>query len=244
MTTSTLALDSKLRKTKLVTPHSLAYITTEPRQSVRKEMVLANQRLGKQQQSDTTRYLAPLPSNVKLQQAPSTNSKAKKEGQAWISHMVEVTDKLRKKYSVPKDKRRDTQGRKGKRPSIVPRYLASIWKLYLAPLPEPVHVPDPRPVVNWANLNQNAARNLPKPIFCPIQGVSKDPAVYETKQKLDCFTNRTEIVESRFTSNPAPFGQLRGLHTSHGIVTMPEVPVHGYLWSSAEADWVIAANSG
>ena len=136
------------------------------------------------------------------------------------------------------------QYKKGKRPSIVPRYMASIWKLYLAPPPKPVHVPDPRPVVNWANLNQNAARNLPKPIFCPIQGVSKDPAVYETKQKLDCFTNRMEIVESRFTSNPAPFGQLRGLYTSHGIVAMPEVPVHGYLWSSAEADWVIAANSG
>ena len=136
------------------------------------------------------------------------------------------------------------QYKKGKRPSIVPRYMASIWKLYLAPPPKPVHVPDPRPVVNWANLNPNAARNLPKPIFCPIKGVSQDAAMYETKKKLDCFTNRTEIVESRFASKPAPFGLLRGLQTSHGIVSMPTVPVHGYVWCEEEAAWVIAANTG
>ena len=51
--------------------------------------------------ADNTRYTTTHPTNVKLQQVPFTNNKAKKEGQAWISHMVGVTDKLRKKYAVP-----------------------------------------------------------------------------------------------------------------------------------------------
>jgi len=218
---------------------TVSYTATEPKLEVEDVMAAATT------SADNTRYTTIHPTNLKLQQVPTiTNNKAKKEGQAWISHMTGVTDRLRKKYAVPKDKRRDMQYKKGKRPSIVPRYLASIWKLYLAPLPEPVHVPDPRPVVNWGNLNHNAARNLPKPIFCPIKGVSQDAAMYETKSKLDCFTNRTEIVESRFASKPAPFGLLRGLQTSHGIVSMPTVPVHGYVWCEEDAAWVIAANTG
>jgi len=221
LTTSTLALNAKHKRTKLVTAHSLSYKTTEPREVEREQIALANQRLKERKQQSDFRYKAPHPTNPKPEQASSTN---KKVGQAWISHMVKVTDKLRKKYSVPKDKRRDTQDRKGKRPSIVPRYLASIWKLYLAPLPEPVYVPDPRPVVNWGHINHNAVRNLPKPVLYPVKGVSQDPAMYKTKQKLNCFTNRTEIVESPFASKTAPFGKLQGLLTNHGIVCMPNIP--------------------
>ena len=187
----------------------------------------------------TTRH-----TNLKPQQATIIDGQAKKEGQAWISHMVGVTDKLRKKYSVPKDKRRDTQGRKGKRPSIVPRYLASIWKLYLAPPPKPVHVPDPRPVVNWSRINHNAVRHLPKPVLYPVKGVSQDPVMYETKRKVNCLTDRTEAVESPFVRKPAPFGSLHGFQTSHGIVAVPDVPVDGFLWSKENGCWVIAANTG
>jgi len=190
--------------------------------------------------ADNTRYTTTHPTNVKLPQVP-TNNKAKKEGQAWISHMVGVTDKLRKKYSIPVDKRRELQYKKGKRPNIVPRYMASIWKFYLAPPLRPIYVPDPHPVVNWANLNPNAARNLPKPVLCPVKGVSQDQAMYETKQKLDCFTNRTEIVESPFASKTAPFGTLRGLQTNLGVVAMPEVAIQGFVWSELYGDWVIAA---
>merc|ERR1719186_2149438 len=161
--------------------------------------------------ADNTRYTTTHPTNVKLPQVP-TNNKAKKEGQAWIFHMVGVTDKLRKKFSIPVDKRRDVQYKKGKRPSIVLKYMASLWKLYLAPPPKPVHVPDPRPVVNWNRINHNVVRNLPKPVFCPVQGVSKDPKMYVTRKKLNYSTNKTEIVESPFASSPAPFGQMRGLH--------------------------------
>ena len=242
--TSTLALNAKLKKTKLVTAHSLAYITTEHREDVKEEMALASQRLREEQQSETTRYIAPHPTNVKSQQAPITDSQAKRVGQAWITHMVEVTDKLRKKYAIPVDKRRDMRSKKGKRPSIVPRYMASIWRLYLAPPPELVQVPDPRPVVNWGHINHNAVRNLPKPVLCPVKGVSQDPAMYKTKQKLNCFTNRTEIVESPFASKTAPFGKLQGLLTNHGIVCMPDIPVHGYVWSNEDANWIIAANTG
>ena len=101
-----------------------------------------------------------------------------------------------------------------------------------------------RPFVNWANLNPNAARNLPKPVLCPVQGVSQDQAMYATEKKMNCFTNRTEIVESPFASKTEPFGKLLGLHTSHGIVRMPEIPVHGYVWCKESAAWVIAANTG
>jgi len=215
---------------------TVSYTATEPKLEVEDVMAAATT------SADITRYTTTHPTNSKLQQVHTiTNNKAKKEGQAWISHMTGVTDRLRKKYAVPKDKRRDMQYKKGKRPSIVPRYMASIWKLYLAPPPKPVHVPDPRPVVNWASLNPNAARNLPKPVLCPVKGVSQDQAMYETKQKLDCFTNRTEIVESPFASKTAPFGTLRGLQTNLGVVAMPEVAIQGFVWSELYGDWVIAA---
>jgi len=242
LSASTLAL-SKQKKVKLVTAHTVTY-TTEPRKVQRKEIAMSNQRLIEKQQTDTSRYKAPHPTNIKPQQAPSTGSQARKEGKDWISHIVGITDKLVKKYSIPMDKRRNMQYRKGKRPSIVPRYLASLWKLYLAPTPKPVQVPDPRPVVNWGQINHNVVRNLPKPVFCAVQGVSQSPTMYETKKKLCCISNRTETIESPFASSDAPFGQLRGLQTSHGIVCMPEVPIHGYVWSNEEAAWVIAANTG
>merc|ERR1719186_301814 len=154
-------------------------------------MDLAKQRLREQRLSDI-RYIAPHPTNIKPQQAPSTGSQAKKEGQDWISHIVGVSDKLVKKYSIPMDKRRNMQYRKGKRPTSVPRYLASIWKLYLAPPPKPVQVPDPRPVVNWGQINHNVVRTLPKPVFCAVQGVSQSPTFYESKRKLNTISNRTE----------------------------------------------------
>jgi len=242
VSSSALALLSK-QKVKLVTAHTVTY-TTKSREVDRKEIAMSNQRLREKQQTDNARYKVPLPTNTKPQQAPSTDGQAKKEGQDWISHIVGVTDKLVKKYSIPMDKRRDMQYRKGKRPTIVPRYLASIWKLYLAPPPKPVQVPDPRPVVNWGQINHNVLRNLPKPVFCAVQGVSQSPTMYETKKKLCCISNRTETIESPFASSDAPFGQLRGLQTSHGIVCMPEVPIHGYVWSNEEAAWVIAANTG
>ena len=68
--------------------------------------------------------------------------------------------------------------------------------------------------------------------------------MYVTRKKLNCSTNKTEIVQSPFASSPAPFGQMRGLQTSHGIVAMPEDPVEGYVWSDLYAGWVIAANTG
>ena len=105
-------------------------------------------------------------------------------------------------------------------------------------------VPDPRPVVNWGHINHKAVRNLPKPVLCPVKGVSQDPALYETKKKLNSFTNRTETLESPFASRSAPFGRLLGLQTSHGVISMPEVPVHGYVWCKESAAWVIAANTG
>jgi len=240
LTSSTLALLSKQQKVKLVTAHTVTYTTTKPREAVRKEMAMAHQRLEEKLQTNITRYIAPHPTNLKPQQAPSTESQAK-DGQAWVSHMLEVTNKLIKKYAIPRERRNLTKTRK--RPSIVPKQFAAIWQLLLKPPPPLVHVPDPRPSVNWSRLNKNFLKNLPTPHFFPIQGVSQDPAFYTSTAKD--YTGKTRLVFADAVElGGSPFSELRGMRTSHGIVCMPEGPVHGYVWSETDTDWVIAANTG
>jgi len=239
LSSSTLALLSKQKRVKVVTAHSVTYTTAEPGEAVRKEMTLATKRLGQKQQSDITRYIAPHQTNIKLQQAPTTDSQDK-VGQTWISRMLEVTNRLIKKYATPKERRTITRCKK--RPSIVPKQFAAIWQLLLKPPPPLVHVPDARPSVNWSRLNKHFLKNLPTPQFFPIQGVAQDPAFYTSTAKD--YTGKTYLVFADAVQlGGAPFGQLRGLKTSHGIVTMPEVPVHGYVWSDIDAEWVIAAQA-
>jgi len=257
LSSSTLALLSKQQKVKRVTPHAVTYTTTKPREAVRKEMAMAHQRLkeelqtdmeeklqtdmGEKLHTDTTRYINPHPTNPKPQQAPSIERQAKQEDPAWISRMLDVTNKLIKKYAVPRERRNLTKTKK--RPSIVPKQFAAIWQLLLKPPPPLVHVPDPRPSVNWSRLNKNFLKNLPTPHFFPIQGVSQDPSFYTSTAKD--YTGKTQLkFADAVELGGAPFGELRGVRTSHGIVCMPEGPVHGYVWSETDADWVIAANTG
>ena len=78
------------------------------------------------------------------QKTEYTHKQAKK-GKFWISDMVGNIDKLvKKKYTIPLDKRKNVKIPKGKRPGIMHRYFASIWRLYLAPQ-KTVLVPDPLP---------------------------------------------------------------------------------------------------
>jgi len=257
LSSSTLALLSKEQKVKLVTAHAVTYTTTKPREAVRKEMAMAHQRLEEKLQSDMeeklqtdmeeklqtdiTRYIAPHPTNAKPRQVPSTKSQAKKGGQAWITHMLEVTNKLITKYAVPRERR--NMAKTKKRPSIVPKQFAAIWQLLLKPPPPLIHVPDPRPSVNWSRLNKNFLKNLPTPHFFAIQGVSQDPSFYTSTAKD--YTGKTRLkFADAVELEGAPFGELRGMRTSHGIICMPEGPVHGYVWSETDTDWVIAANTG
>jgi len=250
LSSSTLALLSKQQRVKVVTAHAVAYTTTKPSEAVRKEMRMAHQRLEEKLpapdmkgklQTDITRYIAPHPTNPKPRQVPSTKSQAQKEGQAWITNMLEVTNKLITKYAVPRERR--NMAKTKKRPSIVPKQFAAIWQLLLKPPPPLIHVPDPRPSVNWSRLNKNFLKNLPTPHFFAIQGVSQDPSFYTSTAKD--YTGKTRLkFADAVELEGAPFGELRGMRTSHGIICMPEGPVHGYVWSETDTDWVIAANTG
>jgi len=158
---------------------------------------------------------------------------------AWISNMVEVTSKLAKKYAIPAHKRPEAGfRRKGKRPAIVPKVFGAIWKLLLAP-PKQIFVPDPRPIVNWMKVNTHAKRNLPKPEFLPVLGVSMNPTFYETTKTMHM---GIESEHNPAFERESPFGKLPGLRTSKGIMAMPEDVIHGYIWSHTEFSWVIAAS--
>lgn len=158
---------------------------------------------------------------------------------AWISNMVEVTSKLAKKYAIPAHKRPEAGfRRKGKRPAIVPKVFGAIWKLLLAP-PKQIFVPDPRPIVNWMKVNTHAKRNLPKPEFLPVLGVSMNPTFYQTTKTMHM---GIESEHNPAFERESPFGKLPGLRTSKGIMAMPEDVIHGYIWSHTEFSWVIAAS--
>merc|ERR1719186_1148626 len=112
------------------------------------------------QQQPAHRYKHSYPTNYTMQHKQSHNlshesMKVKdNEDRVWISNMLETVDKCAKKYSVPTLRRQVVEAsRKGKRPAIVPKVFSAIWKLYLAPPPDLVHVRDPKPKVDWAKLN-------------------------------------------------------------------------------------------
>ena len=97
-------------------------------------------------------------------------------------------------------------------------------------------------LVNWARVNKHFLKNLPAPDLFPILGVEQDPEFY-TATRVD-YTGKQVIVftDSELTGG-CPFGQMHGFQTDQGIVSMPEVPIHGYIWSYVDATWVIAART-
>ena len=147
-----------------------------------------------------------------------------------------VTKELVKKYAIPFHKRSEAgTRRKGRRPVIVPKTFGAIWKLFLAP-PKEIFVPDPMPKVNWLTLKTHFKKNLPKPEYHPVHGVSKDPEFY-----LPIKTVYDTITTPDFGRLGAPFGTLPGLETDQGIVGMPQGILHGYTWNGSS--WVIAAGA-
>ena len=83
--------------------------------------------------------------------------------------------------------------------------------------------PSPYPVVDWAAVRFKPSLPHPKPF--PVYGVSTDLDVYNS---------------NKFTS-PWPFGRLPGYNTSQGVVSVPRVPVQGYLYDVKLEAWVLAA---
>ena len=216
LTTSTVALHKKLKKTKMVTAHNLQYTITEPPPEVRVEIALARER-EKLRESTYIAKLAGIVDQVAKKYSPVTTR--------YVS--THLTNDLVKQES-------DVAVHPDHLPTAVPEELLGIWtfleepseaevRLYevflVGPPPGPIYSPPmPRPSVNWARLNTSMHRNLPPPKMFPVQGCSKDPALYTTTEDA-----------------------LYGFHTSMGVVALPDVPVHGYLCDQDTGMWIIAA---
>ena len=155
------------------------------------------------------------------------NSEKQAHSDKFISKMVSCVDKLACKYSpsFAKPKRRN------KRPSIVPKVFASIWRLLLAPQ-RLINVPEPYPTVDWTQVRFKPS--LPDPKHHPICSASQNPEVY--KIKPDGWGQ-----SSTFT-NPEPFGTLPGYRTTEGVVSVPSQPQSGYVYCPVQNIWLISAS--
>ena len=237
LTESTVALLNRDKKTKLVTPSQVRYVTTETRQEVRDEVALARQRLRGQEES------------------------------ANISRLAEIVDQLGAKYSPEMARyvsphQTNTmvqQATDFQLSEVIPREFLGLWtyieeptaeeeEMYEAVLLEQIQPPviySPRvakPHVNWMRLNTNMYRNLPVPSPCPIHGCAEDPKLYTATK--DVFARGRLVDTKPVFESAAPFGSLYGFHTSMGVVAVPDIPIHGYLCCPESGIWVISAEGG
>ena len=182
------------------------------------------------------RYIAPPHTNFTVQKEAEIDFKNK----AWISKMLEATQKLVKKYAIPCHLRDEVEAKqKNKRPPIVPKAFTSLWRnlLSFVNLPKSVPVPDSTPSIDWSQVKFKPS--LPNPADFPVHSVSMDPKFY-----MDTVFNAGTCVQ---TTEKAkfyglnPFGVKLGYKTSMGIVAVPTVPVGGYVFSLEDKKWVIFA---
>ena len=96
--------------------------------------------------------------------------------------------------------------------------------------------------IDFSKVNVRNMANVPKPTSYPVHGVSNDPDFYSKIVKLDYidYWGNQRTLESSFKKK-APFGSLYGYQTNEGIVPVPDVPVHGHVWSDHLHDWVLHA---
>eukprot|EP00091_Calanus_sinicus_P010793 TRINITY_DN24828_c0_g1_i1.p1 TRINITY_DN24828_c0_g1~~TRINITY_DN24828_c0_g1_i1.p1 ORF type:complete len:182 (-),score=62.12 TRINITY_DN24828_c0_g1_i1:113-619(-) len=159
--------------------------------------------------------------------------------------MVGVVENLSNKYS-PKFARYGkhiptnfSTRRKG-RPAIVPKVFSSIWKLLLKPPPPVKRIQDLTPQVNLSGINFNLKKNLPRPSYYPLKGMSQNAEMYSSTSYRD-YNDRLVVKPAAFAERELPFGGFQGLKTDLGIIAMPSQIVHGFVWSQEEQEWVIAA---
>ena len=65
--------------------------------------------------------------------------------------------------------------------------------------------------------------NIPRPTLQPVYGCSNDP------------TNHTPFPSDGYGC----VGLLYGYDTMHGIVPVPDHPIHGYIWDHLKGDWIL-----
>ena len=123
----------------------------------------------------TDRYIAQPHTNFTVQKEAEIDFKNK----AWISKMLEATQKLVKKYAIPCHLRDEVEAKqKNKRPPIVPKAFTSLWRnlLSFVNLPKSVPVPDSTPSIDWSQVKFKPS--LPLPVDFPVHSVSMDPKFY------------------------------------------------------------------
>ena len=96
--------------------------------------------------------------------------------------------------------------------------------------------------IDFSKVNVRNMANIPKPTSYPVHGVSNDPDFYTKVVKLDYidYWGNQRMLNSSFIKK-APFGSIYGYQTNEGIVPVPDVPVHGHVWSDHLHDWVLHA---
>ena len=160
-------------------------------------------------------------------QKPEQQAKSDK----FISKMVTCVDNLACKYSpsFAKPKRRN------KRPSIVPKVFASIWRFLLAPQ-KLIDVPEPYPIVDWTQVRPKPG--IPDPQLCPVLSVSQDPDYYTSPAYINGSNHRVRGEPPM----PISFGTLPGYRTTEGVVAVPSQPQGGYVYCPAQNTWIISAS--
>ena len=124
--------------------------------------------------------------------------------------------------------------RKTKTNHIIPKPFRTMFHILAAPSPDPITVPEPYPVVDWANVRFKPA--LPNPVDCPVFSAFKDPEDYQM-QKGFYNTN----YPSKF-SRYEPFGTLPGYRTTQGIVSVPASPLQGFIFCPTSRKWILHAS--
>ena len=105
----------------------------------------------------------------------------------------------------------------------------------------------PKPQVNWQRLNTN--RDMPTPMKYPIFGCSPDPDFYTTTvQTTEYYGSgglQSRIIENGLAwERGHPFGDVYGFYTDMGVVSCPDIPVHGYMCCPETGAWFIGAGGG
>ena len=82
------------------------------------------------------------------------------------------------------------------------------------------------PRIDFQKVKPHLQRNLPKPEAFPVHGCSPDSNFYEDAHILH--EGRYEKAKFNLAS---PFGTKAGFETNHGIVSIPDTPLHGYIYA-------------
>ena len=122
---------------------------------------------------------------------------------------------------------------------VVPDEFRTLWRSLTEADNVIIETPAPYPKVDWSCVNSRFIKNIPSPSRFPIHSCSKDPDFYEPETPHGTITGWNSGANSQFTSQPNPFGCEYGYQTTEGIVSVPAVVHHGYVWQNHK--WLLHA---